>query len=170
MTAILQGVPEKSSKSSCLARERPPAVPRPRVTKSFPDPPPRCFVGPCTDKSRLVGSGWSMSACPQKQTFVSALSMSALCHKRTWAWPHLLAHLIADDRLRFPNSLPFALQWRARAFIALAMAFSRSLAFRVLLQFRLVVRRALATDCPLFFRHHASPRLCTLNAAIESSL
>ena len=33
----------------------------------------------CTHKSTLASSGWSMSALPQKQTFVSALSMSALC-------------------------------------------------------------------------------------------
>ena len=35
---------------------------------------------PCTHKSRLVSGGWSMSALPQKRTFVSAVSMSALCH------------------------------------------------------------------------------------------
>ena len=31
---------------------------------------------PCTHKSRLVSSGWSMSTLPPKRTFVSALSMS----------------------------------------------------------------------------------------------
>ena len=39
---------------------------------------------PCTHKSRLVSSGWSLSALPQKRTFVSALSMSALCQKQTF--------------------------------------------------------------------------------------
>jgi hypothetical protein len=38
----------------------------------------------CTHKSRLVSSGWSLSALPQKRTFISALSMSALCHKPTF--------------------------------------------------------------------------------------
>jgi hypothetical protein len=46
---------------------------------------------PCTHKSRLVSSGWSMSALPPKAEFVSALSTSALCHKRTCRY-------LADDR------------------------------------------------------------------------
>ena len=42
-------------------------------------------IRPCTHKSSLVSSGWSCPLCPQKRTFVSALSMSALCQQRTRA-------------------------------------------------------------------------------------
>ena len=37
---------------------------------------------PCTHKSRLVSSGWSMSLYPLKRTYSSSASMSAMCQKR----------------------------------------------------------------------------------------
>ena len=66
-----------------------------------------------------------------------------------------LVHLIVDDRLRFPNSLPFALQRQARALHRLGNGVHPSLAFRVLLQFPHVLRSPLATNRPLLSLHHA---------------
>ena len=39
---------------------------------------------PCAHKSSLISSGWPCPLSPQKRTFVSALSMSALCQKQTF--------------------------------------------------------------------------------------